>query len=239
MEGFEDFALKVDSVIDLIVSIADETLDVEFMDVPQVLGAMAGSGVGPLHEAETRALVETDAWHRDFSPAGDMAGTVKCYKHVARDDQSVKGLEVSELGPQPDPLLGLVPYWAMGLRAALLLCPSTCCHLVLRCLCLTHHLRHVVVIWTGSWRRSGNVRWFCCTMVSIIGGATPKFLGGPNLRPTTDVILTNIRYRPIIGVAKCIVAHPTKIYLRYPLKTIPKVIWDELHCYPHGENAIS
>jgi len=37
---------------------------------------------------------------------------------------------------------------------------------------------------------------------------------------------------PIIGGAKCIVAHPTKIYLRYPLKTIPKVIWDEPHCYP-------
>jgi len=27
MEGFEDFALEVDSVIDLIVPIADETLD--------------------------------------------------------------------------------------------------------------------------------------------------------------------------------------------------------------------
>jgi len=26
------------------------------------------------------------------------------------------------------------------------------------------------------------------TVVSDIGGATPKFLGGPNLRPTTDII---------------------------------------------------
>jgi len=24
----------------------------------------------------------------------------------------------------------------------------------------------------------------------VIGGATPKFLGGPNLRPTTDVLQT-------------------------------------------------
>jgi len=46
--------------------------------------------------------------------------------------------------------------------------------------------------------------------VAGIGGATPKFLGGPNLLLTnfTELQLT---YRRIIRWTKCIVAHPTKI----------------------------
>ena len=33
-----------------------------------------------------------------------------------------------------------------------------------------------------------------CIYSDAIGGATPKFLGGPNLRPTTDVIQASMAY---------------------------------------------
>ena len=70
MEGFADFAaLEVDSVVELIVPIANEMLYPELAGVQHVFGAVAGqagSGVGPLRETETGAPVEADAWHHDF-----------------------------------------------------------------------------------------------------------------------------------------------------------------------------
>jgi len=45
MECFENFALEVDSIVDLIVPVADETLDTELADVQHPFEAMAGSGV--------------------------------------------------------------------------------------------------------------------------------------------------------------------------------------------------
>jgi len=77
MEDLEALALEVDSVVDLIVPIADETLDAELAGIQHAFGAMVGSGMGPLHEAvDTRALVETDVWRQISSP-GDMAGAGK------------------------------------------------------------------------------------------------------------------------------------------------------------------
>jgi len=97
MEGFENFTtLEVNSVVDLIVSIADEMLDAELADVQHAFGAMAGSSMAPLHEAvETRALVEADARRRVSSPAGDTAGASMHCKHVAGDGWSVRGFDVS------------------------------------------------------------------------------------------------------------------------------------------------
>ena len=54
MEVFRNFALEVHSIIDLIVLIVDKTFDAEFLGMQHALKATVGSGVGPLHEAETR-----------------------------------------------------------------------------------------------------------------------------------------------------------------------------------------
>jgi len=69
--------------VDLIVPIVDETLDAELAGVQHAFRAMAGSGVAPLCEAETRALVKADTWRWVSFPAGNTAGAGKCYEHVA------------------------------------------------------------------------------------------------------------------------------------------------------------
>jgi len=59
MEGFKDFALEVDLVVDFIIPIADETLDRcgACNRIQHAFRAMAGFGVGSLRMAETRAPV--------------------------------------------------------------------------------------------------------------------------------------------------------------------------------------
>jgi len=70
MEDIEDFAdLEVDSVVHLIVPVADEMLDAELAGMQGLFGGMMGSGVVPLSEMETRAPVEADARHQ-VSPQG-------------------------------------------------------------------------------------------------------------------------------------------------------------------------
>jgi len=76
MEGFADFALEVDSAIDLIVPVADKTLDADLV---------AGSSVGLLRELETGALVAAS----------------ERFEHVAGNDR-VRRVSRFWLGPWPD-----------------------------------------------------------------------------------------------------------------------------------------
>jgi len=106
MEDLEDFVdFEVDSVVDLMVPVADKTLDAELAGVQCTFRAVAGSGITPLRKMETRALVEANAQHRVSFPIGDMAGANECFEHIAGDNRSVKGLNIT-IGSTE--LLGLV-----------------------------------------------------------------------------------------------------------------------------------
>jgi len=76
MEDVENFAdLKADSVVVLMVPVADEMLDTKLAGIPGLLGVVAGSGVVPPSGMETRAPLEVDTQHWVSSPIGDMVGT--------------------------------------------------------------------------------------------------------------------------------------------------------------------
>jgi len=56
MEDVEDFAdLEADSVVDLMVPVADEMLDTKLAGIPGLHGVVAGSGAVPPPGMETRA----------------------------------------------------------------------------------------------------------------------------------------------------------------------------------------
>jgi len=62
MEGFEGFDLQVDSAVDLMVSVADESsITAEGVDEQHVVGSIVGSGARSSQRIETRALVVADA----------------------------------------------------------------------------------------------------------------------------------------------------------------------------------
>ena len=100
-------------VIDLIVPIAEETLDAEQSCRRAACTRSHGPGVGLLHKAETRATVEADAWRLGSSPVNDMAGDSERYEQVDGDDRRVKGLEVS-VGSTAGSLVGTSPILGYG-----------------------------------------------------------------------------------------------------------------------------
>jgi len=57
--------------------------------------AVVGSGVAVLPEMEATTLVEADVWRHVSSPIGNTASTGEHYKHVAGDDRTVQGLDIS------------------------------------------------------------------------------------------------------------------------------------------------
>ena len=115
MEDFEDFALEVDSVVDLIVPIADEMPDAELADVQRAFGAVASYGEGPLREVlEIRAPVEANArrWVSSLYATSIVPASALI---TSMGTTGVSRVSTSRWGPRTEPLLGLVPYWAMGL----------------------------------------------------------------------------------------------------------------------------
>jgi len=93
MEGFDDFDLEVDSVVDLQVLVSDKPTQVGAVDKQCALGSVGGPGVGSLFRAEASAATVADAWRRVLSHDSGKAGADKHFEHGVGDGRGAKGLE--------------------------------------------------------------------------------------------------------------------------------------------------